>query len=99
MLEKLSKHYELYIVTAYLWRETYDLSAQNLVYKYTHPGVFRQFTFVENTTKVKTDITGQQITEIVPKKVSESFWSCCMNSDPDSKGCQKIATKNFKWNA
>jgi len=71
---------------------------ENLVYKYTHPGVFRQFTFVENTTKIKTDITGQQITEIVPKKVSESFWSCCMNSDPDSRGCQKIATKNFKWN-
>ena len=71
---------------------------ENLVYKYTHPGVFRQFTFVENTTKIKTDITGQQITEIVPKKVTESFWSCCMNSDPDSKGCQKIATKNFKWN-
>ena len=70
----------------------------SLTYKYTHPGVYRTFTFVENTTKIKTDITGQETTEIIPKKVTESFWSCCMNSDPNSKGCQKTAFKNFKWN-
>lgn len=69
-----------------------------LTYKYTHPGVYRAFTFVENTTKIKTDITGQETTEIIPKKVTESFWSCCMNSDPNSKGCQKTVFKNFKWN-
>ncbi len=69
-----------------------------LTYKNTHPGVYRTFTFVENTTKIKTDITGQETTEIIPKKVTESFWSCCMNSDPNSKGCQKTVFKNFKWN-
>jgi len=69
-----------------------------LTYKYTHPGVYRTFTFVENTTKINTDITGQETTEIIPKKVTESFWSCCMNSDPNSKGCQKTVFKNFKWN-
>ena len=69
-----------------------------LTYKYTHPGVYRAFTFVENTTKINNDITGQETTEIIPKKVTESFWSCCMNSDPNSKGCQKTVFKNFKWN-
>lgn len=69
-----------------------------LTYKYTHPGVYRTFTFVENTTKINNDITGQETTEIIPKKVTESFWSCCMNSDPNSKGCQKTVFKNFKWN-
>ena len=71
---------------------------ENIIFTYNHPGIFRKFTFVENITKVKTDITGQETTEIIPKKVTESFWSCCMNSDPNSKGCQKTAAKNFKWN-
>ena len=71
---------------------------ENITYAYNHPGIFRKFTFVENMTKVKTDITGQETTEIIPKKVIESFWSCCMNSDPNSKGCQKTAAKSFKWN-
>jgi hypothetical protein len=70
----------------------------NITYKYTHPGIYREFTFVEKNRKVKYDITGKAITEIVPKKVTESFWSCCMNSDPNSQGCQKKAYKNFKWN-
>jgi hypothetical protein len=70
----------------------------NITYKYTHPGIYREFTFVEKNRKVKYDITGKTITEIVPKKVTESFWSCCMNSDPNSQGCQKKAYKNFKWN-
>lgn len=71
---------------------------ENLTFKYIHPGVFREFTFTENTTKVKTDILGNKTTEIIPKQVTESFWSCCMNSDPNSKGCQKQVFKNFKWN-
>jgi hypothetical protein len=70
----------------------------NITYKYTHPGIYREFTFVEKNRKVKYDITGKAITGIVPKKVTESFWSCCMNSDPNSQGCQKKAYKNFKWN-
>ena len=70
----------------------------NITYKYTHPGVYRKFTFVEKDIKVKYDLMGQQTTEIIPKKVTESFWSCCMNSDPNSQGCQKKAYKSFKWN-
>ena len=70
----------------------------NLTFTYNHPGIYRKFTFFENKKKVKTDITGQETTEIIPKKVEETFWSCCMNSDPNSKGCQKTASKNFKWN-
>ena len=71
---------------------------ENITYTYHHPGIFRKFSFVENTTKIRTDITGQETTEIIPKKVEESFWSCCMNSDPNSKGCQRTASKTFKWN-
>ena len=71
---------------------------ENLTFTYSHPGIYRKFTFIENITKIKTDLTGKEMTETLPKKVVESFWSCCMNSDPNSKGCQKVATKNFKWN-
>ena len=70
----------------------------NLTFKYSHPGIYRKFTFIENLKKAKVDITGQETTEIIPKKVEETFWSCCMNSDPNSKGCQKTAFKNYKWN-
>jgi hypothetical protein len=69
-----------------------------LTFTYSHPGIYRKFSFVENITKTKIDITGQETTEIIPKKIEESFWSCCMNSDPNSKGCQKTASKNYKWN-
>ena len=70
----------------------------NLTVKHSHPGIYRTFTFVENLQKIKVDITGQETTEIIPKKVEEAFWSCCMNSDPNSKGCQKTIFKNYKWN-
>ena len=31
------------------------------------------------------------------KKVKNYLWSCCMNSDKDSKGCQRKIIKKFKW--
>ena len=31
------------------------------------------------------------------KKVTEYFWSCCMNSDKNSPGCQKIEERKFKY--
>ena len=31
------------------------------------------------------------------KKVSVNLWSCCMNSDKNSRGCQKRAIRNFRW--
>jgi len=70
----------------------------NLEYTYSHPGIYRTFNFVENTTRIKRDITGEEIREIVPQKVSESFWSCCMNSDKNSQGCKKVVSKKIKWN-
>ena len=66
--------------------------------QYTHPGIYRTFDYVEKFTKIKRDITGEETMEVVPKKITETFWSCCMNSDKNSKGCQKIASKKFKWN-
>ena len=70
----------------------------NLEYSYSHPGIYRTFNFIEKTSRIKRDITGEETTEIVPQKKSESFWSCCMNSDKDSQGCKKIVSKKFKWN-
>ena len=70
----------------------------NLEYSYSHPGIYRTFNFIEKTSRIKRDITGEETTEIIPQKKSESFWSCCMNSDKDSQGCKKIVSKKFKWN-
>lgn len=35
-LKKLNKKYDLYIVTAYLWKDTIDLSGANLKNKYNY---------------------------------------------------------------
>ena len=71
---------------------------KDLIYTYSHPGIYRTFNYVENITRIKRDINGEEIMEIYPQKKQESFWSCCMNSDKNSKGCQRTATKKFKWN-
>lgn len=70
----------------------------DMIYTYSHPGIYRTFNYVEKVTRIKRDITGEETTEIIPQKKEESFWSCCMNSDKNSKGCQRIASKKFKWN-
>jgi hypothetical protein len=70
----------------------------DMTYSYSHPGIYRTFNYVEKVTRIKRDITGEETTEIIPQKKEESFWSCCMNSDKNSKGCQRIASKKFKWN-
>ena len=70
----------------------------DMIYTYSHPGIYRTFNYVEKVTRIKRDITGEETTEIVPLKKEESFWSCCMNSDKNSKGCQRIVSKKFKWN-
>ena len=69
----------------------------NITYTYSHPGIYRTFNYIENVTRIKRDITGEETTEIIPQKKSESFWSCCMNSNKDSKGCQRNVSKKFKW--
>ena len=70
----------------------------DMTYTYSHPGIYRTFNYVEKVSRIKRDITGEETTEIIPQKKEESFWSCCMNSDKNSKGCQRIASKKFKWN-
>jgi hypothetical protein len=71
---------------------------KDLIYTYSHPGIYRTFNYVENISRIKRDINGEEIMEIYPQKKQESFWSCCMNSDKNSKGCQRTTTKKFKWN-
>ena len=64
---------------------------------YSHPGTFREFVFDET---VKTDEDQNNIYQgkKVPKKLTKIYlWSCCMNSDKNSRGCQKKITKNFRW--
>lgn len=70
----------------------------DVICTYSHPGIYRTFNYIEKATRIKRDITGEETTEIVPQKISESFWSCCMNTNKDSKGCQKTVSKKFKWN-
>ncbi len=38
-----------------------------------------------------------EIDEFIEKKITESYWSCCMNSDKNSPGCQKVEERNFKY--
>ena len=53
----------------------------NIEYIYSHPGTYREFEFPD-----------------VKKKSNKTmFWSCCMNEDKDSKGCQKTVVKKFSW--
>ena len=35
--------------------------------------------------------------EYLQKKVTEYYWSCCMNTDKNSQGCKKVAERNFKY--
>ena len=35
--------------------------------------------------------------EYEDKEIKKKYWSCCMNSDPNSPGCQKKKIRNFKY--
>ena len=82
---------------------------EKVTVKYIHPGTYRAFSFVERTIKPKPekkkddfDIDDgfekkQEPDEYIEKKVKEYYWSCCMNTDKDSRGCQKIEERNFKY--
>ena len=63
-------------------------------FEYIHPGTYREFVFMENIYNPDNNIQPQTVTQ---KKVTESLWSCCMNSDKNSRGCQKRSVKNFRW--
>ena len=67
---------------------------KNLIFKYHHPGTFREFVYEENI--IMRD--APELPEYtVKKKVKDFLWSCCLNSDKNSKGCQKIIYKKNKW--
>ena len=85
-------------------KENNKKTKENVNYEYTHPGTYREFTFVARTKREKQNIKNDFDEleppveyEIVEKKTKETYWSCCMNPDKDSKGCQKIAIRKFQY--
>ncbi len=62
-------------------------------FEYMHPGTYREFIFTENEINHRDDNTPVQKT----KKVKVYLWSCCLNNDKNSKGCQKKTIRNFRW--
>ena len=62
-------------------------------FHYMHPGTYREFIFTENETIYKDENNPKQKT----KKISVYLWSCCLNNDKNSKGCQRTTTRNFRW--
>ena len=76
-------------------RSVYKRNRECFTYVYMHPGTYREFTFTE-----KMDVGGENDSgesRRVFKKETKYYWSCCMNSDKNSKGCQKKIVKNFQW--
>ena len=63
-------------------------------FEYTHPGTYREFVFMENNVD---DININPGLKVPQKKVTVNLWSCCMNSDKNSRGCQKRSIRNFRW--
>ena len=92
-------------------KETNKRLKEQVTIKYTHPGTYRAFTFVEKVLrpkpiKKKEEFEFDGSAEAVPpverdeyieKRITESYWSCCMNADKNSPGCQKIEERNFKY--
>ena len=83
---------------------------EKIKYEYSHPGTYRDFVFTEKikkkkVPKVNNDLMNEnekeskveELDEYEDKKVKNKFWSCCMNSDPNSPGCQRKIIKNFKY--
>ena len=65
-------------------------------YTFVHPGKYRMFEFKENVYLGKeheTDVHERKSTKVVRGKL----WSCCMNEDYNSQGCQKVMSKKFQW--
>ena len=63
-------------------------------FEYTHPGTYREFIFMENNFDANIVNSGVNVPQ---KKVTVNLWSCCMNNDKNSRGCQKRAIRNFRW--
>ena len=60
-------------------------------FEYMHPGTYREFIFTENEAKDENTYTQRH------KKVKVNLWSCCLNTEKNSRGCQKKTIRNFRW--
>ena len=60
-------------------------------FEYMHPGTYREFIFTENEAKDENSYNQRH------KKVKVNLWSCCLNTEKNSRGCQKKAIRNFRW--
>ena len=92
-------------------KETNKKLKEQVTIKYNHPGTYRAFTFKEKVLRPKPvkkkeefefegngdNIPPGERDEFVEKKITEYYWSCCMNTDKNSPGCQKIEERNFKY--
>ena len=63
-------------------------------FEYSHPGTFREFVFMEKEIDNNKNMTGVKVPQ---KIVKVNLWSCCMNNDINSRGCQKRSVRNFRW--
>ena len=60
-------------------------------YQYVHLGKYREFQFnnkIYNEVEMNYKINKEKI----------NCWSCCMNTDPNARGCKKIRINRLKWN-
>ena len=62
-------------------------------FHHMHPGTYREFTFTENEIIYKDENNPIQ----KPIKIKVNLWSCCLNNDKNSKGCQRTSVRNFRW--
>jgi len=60
-------------------------------FEYMHPGTYREFIFTENEAKDENSYNQRH------KKVKVNLWSCCLNTEKNSRGCQKKTIRNFRW--
>ena len=60
-------------------------------FEYMHPGTYREFIFTENEAKYENSYNQRH------KKVKVNLWSCCLNTEKNSRGCQKKTIRNFRW--
>lgn len=77
---------------------SYKKERSDKTYKYNHPGIYRLFEYNENV-DVHNENTNDNNKEDENKHKHNArykFWSCCMNEDYLSRGCQKIGTTKNK---
>ena len=59
-------------------------------FEYMHPGTYREFIFTENEAKDENSYNQRH------KKVKVNLWSCCLNTEKNSRGCQKKTIRNCR---